>query len=232
MKILITSGGTKVKIDDVRHIGNMSTGKFGTEIARECLLAGHDVTLLRAKNSKSLVNKEFNFNQFELSDVIQYKEEFDSYKDRLYETEYSTFEDYMPRLFDLIETYNYDVIIMCAAVSDYGVVNSVDGKIDSSSNIDIKLFPYPKTINQIKTLSPNSKLVGFKLLVDSTEEELINASRKSIQSNNCDLIVANDLRDIKKGNHKIMMVTKDSIDRFDDKKDNLAKIVSIFINEL
>jgi len=78
MKILITSGGTKVKIDDVRHIGNMSTGKFGTEIARECLLAGHDVTLLRAKNSKSLVNKEIDFNQFELSDVLEYKKDFDN----------------------------------------------------------------------------------------------------------------------------------------------------------
>ena len=33
MKILITSGGTKVPIDDVRSITNMSSGKFGAEIA-------------------------------------------------------------------------------------------------------------------------------------------------------------------------------------------------------
>ena len=197
MKILITSGGTKVKIDDVRYIGNMSTGRFGTEIARECLLAGHDVTLLRAKNSKSLVKREIDLNQFELSDVAQYKKEFDLYKNRLHETIYSTFEEYMSLLFRLLEKDSYDVIVMCAAVSDYGVLNQVDGKIDSSGNVDIKLFPYPKTINKIKTLSHDSKLVGFKLLVDSTEEELIAASRKSIKNNNCDLIVANDLRDIK-----------------------------------
>ena len=35
MKILITSGGTKVKIDQVRHIGNMSKGTFGSKIAEE-----------------------------------------------------------------------------------------------------------------------------------------------------------------------------------------------------
>jgi phosphopantothenoylcysteine synthetase/decarboxylase len=33
MKILITSGGTKVPIDSVRHIGNFSTGRYGSEIA-------------------------------------------------------------------------------------------------------------------------------------------------------------------------------------------------------
>ena len=32
MKILITSGGTKVKIDLVRSITNMSRGTFGSQI--------------------------------------------------------------------------------------------------------------------------------------------------------------------------------------------------------
>jgi len=35
MKILITSGGTDVPIDDVRKISNMSSGKYGAEIATE-----------------------------------------------------------------------------------------------------------------------------------------------------------------------------------------------------
>jgi phosphopantothenoylcysteine synthetase/decarboxylase len=43
MKILITSGGTKIPIDTVRDITNMSTGTFGTKIAEECLRKGHDV---------------------------------------------------------------------------------------------------------------------------------------------------------------------------------------------
>ena len=37
MKVLITSGGTKVPIDTVRHIGNMSSGTFGAKIAFQLL---------------------------------------------------------------------------------------------------------------------------------------------------------------------------------------------------
>jgi phosphopantothenoylcysteine synthetase/decarboxylase len=44
MKILLTSGGTKVKIDRVRHIGNMSHGTFGSAIAKH-LLSWEDVNL-------------------------------------------------------------------------------------------------------------------------------------------------------------------------------------------
>ena len=42
MKVLITSGGTKVPIDTVRHIGNMSSGTFGAKIAFQLLELGHN----------------------------------------------------------------------------------------------------------------------------------------------------------------------------------------------
>ena len=37
MKILVTSGGTKIPIDRVRDITNMSTGTFGSKIAIELI---------------------------------------------------------------------------------------------------------------------------------------------------------------------------------------------------
>ena len=46
--ILITSGGTKVYIDEVRHVGNMSSGRFGADLAREALRLGHTVIFLYA----------------------------------------------------------------------------------------------------------------------------------------------------------------------------------------
>ena len=46
MKILVTAGPTREKIDPVRFISNYSTGTFGYEIAREALRRGHDVTLV------------------------------------------------------------------------------------------------------------------------------------------------------------------------------------------
>ena len=41
MRILITSGGTKVMIDGVRHISNMSKGTFGSAICKSFLEKGH-----------------------------------------------------------------------------------------------------------------------------------------------------------------------------------------------
>ena len=46
MNILITSGGTSEKIDQVRSITNHSTGQLGKMIAEHCLAEGASVTLL------------------------------------------------------------------------------------------------------------------------------------------------------------------------------------------
>jgi hypothetical protein len=61
----------------------------------------------------------------------------------------------------------------------------------------------------VKTTMPEVFLVGFKLLVGSTLEELSEAAWKSIEDNGCDLVVANDLTDIKANSHKLLLVRPD-----------------------
>jgi hypothetical protein len=51
----------------------------------------------------------------------------------------------------------------------------------------------------------------FKLLVNSTDEELTQEAKKSIEKNNCDVVVANDLRDIRQNNHRLLIVTKNDV---------------------
>ncbi len=51
MKILITSGGTREAIDQVRSITNHSTGRLGKEIAETFLKAGHQVSLVTTKSA-------------------------------------------------------------------------------------------------------------------------------------------------------------------------------------
>ena len=46
MKILVTAGPTREKIDPVRFISNYSTGTFGYELAGEAARRGYDVTLV------------------------------------------------------------------------------------------------------------------------------------------------------------------------------------------
>ena len=53
MNILITSGGTSEKIDQVRSITNHSTGQLGKMIAERFLDAGFPVTLVTSPNGCS-----------------------------------------------------------------------------------------------------------------------------------------------------------------------------------
>ena len=212
---LITSGGTQIPIDRVRHIGNMSSGTFGSKIAYEALKRGHYVYFLKAKGSKSPFDLHIDLNTKHLvSKIIKNLWFRFRYKKNYEEWEYKTFNEYKGELEAFLDAEEGvlgvdlppDVVILAAAVSDYGVENPVDGKIRSKGDLDIHLTPLPKLISSVRNkLGNDKKLVGFKLLVDSTNEQLQEAVMKSVKDNKCDMVVGNDLRDIKNNDHKLMI---------------------------
>lgn len=210
MKILITSGGTKIPIDKVRSITNMSNGTLGAKLATSALYYGHDVIFMKAEKSKSpmqvtidlakdgLAAAEMNFQAV--------KSCWNSMYHRYHEHTYKTFDDYQELLPQLIALYNPDVIILAAAVSDYAPKNVVDGKIRSGNDLTIELQPLPKCISTVRSIAPDAFIIGFKLLVDSTLENLVDAAKKSLKENDLDLVCANDLKTILQGNHTLYMV--------------------------
>jgi len=211
MKILVTSGGTKIPIDKVRDITNMSKGTFGSKIATELLKMGHDVLFFKSKYSRSPFEISYDFASDELtSDFFGRFSKFQELslkcRQKYKQMEYSTFDEYRERLERWIKIERPDVVMLAAAVSDYGVENPFDGKLRSNDLLTIKLVQLPKIIHLIKTWHPTCKLVGFKMLVNSKEYQLIEAAKRSIAENGCDMIVANDLADIKEGNHKVHLV--------------------------
>ena len=188
MKVLITSGGTKIPIDKIRCISNQSSGTFGRDIAEEFDKERQDVIFVNAKGSK----------QPTFIYIGHQKHEF------------ITFDDYRDTVLSLIQTEKPDIIILAAAVSDYGVKNAVDGKIRSSEDMVIELYKLPKVISEIRKLASEAVIVGFKMMVGSTEEELIEVAQASLVRNNIDLVVANDWTTIK-GNHTIHIVEPNDV---------------------
>lgn len=221
MKVLITSGGTVVKIDAVRKISNMSRGTFGSKIAdafynstafctdtsgvKEC---NCDIKFMMAKHSKIPTYPEINC------------------------ITYETFDDYADMLFRQLELFTPDIIVLAAAVSDYGVENYVDGKIRTTDDLVIRLKPLPKLISMVRGLAPKAVICGFKLLVNSTDDELKQACMDSLIKNDLDIIVGNDLRDIKAGNHRLLLYNKTGIDNkidyneYTSEQYDLAQIVA------
>lgn len=210
MKILVTSGGTKVPIDRVRSITNMSRGTFGSRIADAFFDKGLEafrasdkknyidkITFFMAKGSKKPMLQSLNNETYE-----------DGYRPIEY-LEYSTFDDYKSGIEELLKKETYDIIVVAAAVSDYGVANYYNGKYRSrEDDMCIKLVKLPKILPIMRKLAPDSVICGFKLLVDSTEDQLLEAMQKQITESDVDLVVGNDLRDIKANDHRLLVLSK------------------------
>jgi phosphopantothenoylcysteine decarboxylase/phosphopantothenate--cysteine ligase len=184
-KIIITTGGTIEKIDEVRSITNRSSGKMGVALAEECYLRGADVLLLRAKSS---VRPRY---------LI---------KEKIFET--------AEELFQLIKVniYDSDIFFQVAAVSDFKVDKIIKGKISSDDSINLKLVPQIKIINQIKKLSPKTTLIAFKAEYGLSEKDLINEGQKKLKESNADFVVANDIsrsdRGFESDNNEVYIISK------------------------
>lgn len=208
MKILITSGGTKVPIDRVRSITNMSKGTFGSRIAdafytklfNDQVMSrdfSHKITFFMAKGSKRPMRQSID------------NEYFDSGVDIMKYVEYSTFDEYKAGIEKLLSEEKFDIIVVAAAVSDYGVANYYNGKYRSrEDDMCIKLVKLPKILPIMRKLAPDAVICGFKLLVDSTTAELLNAMKNQIVESDVDLVIGNDLRDIKNDDHKLTVMSK------------------------
>lgn len=228
--ILVTSGGTQINIDPVRHfvnwwpedehydpigLKNMSRGTFGSMIANEFLKQGHRVIFLCAKHSKRPYIMSFDARQyvdnpdywlkFE-ADRISACNLFKKHGLLLREIEYDTFDDYANKLELILKGKRKpDITVLAAAASDYGVVEHTE-KIRSDDALQIQMFPLPKLIGSVKKWCPDTTLIGFKLLVKTDKLNLIEAAIKSIEVNGCEMVVANDLASIRNNNHTIHFV--------------------------
>lgn len=181
MNVLITAGGTRVPIDDVRHIGNMSSGAYGSLLAYEFYVMNH-VNVTYFVDAYSPHSNDYNSeDKSRRVKTIKYKDYYD----------YLTVKD-------LIQKEKFDVIISTAAVSDF-IVDKIEGKISSNDDeVYLKLKKAEKVICSFKDLSPSSMIVGFKLMASPTEEEKMAAIKKQLKC--VDYVVFNDINELRKGN--------------------------------
>ena len=227
-KIIITSGGTSEKIDNVRKITNSSSGKLGMTIANHLLEERNDIEIYYVCSKKSFRPTDERVNILEIDGTMDLK---------------NTIED-------LLLNEHIDYFIHAMAVSDYmtDYVTTIDrikdslrrnkdiddafdnierlngNKISSyENNLVIVLKPTPKIISIIKDLSPSTYLVGFKLLDGVSKDELIEVAKRLRDKNNCNLVVANDLSSIRNGEHIGYIVDKDDSIEEAYGKDDIAK---------
>jgi phosphopantothenate---cysteine ligase (CTP) len=247
MNILITSGGTTEKIDEVRSISNNSTGKLGKAIAEafsslektEKIYYLCGLSALLPETSKAEVRR--------IGSVAEL------------ETEVRR----------VLSSDRIDAVIHCMAVSDYSVgtvttskligssiceciralnlsdaseekthsiitdavlnTESISNSSKISSDMDdlvLILKKTPKIISLFKQLAPEAVLVGFKLLNDVSLETLIETGYGVLEKNNCDFVLANDLKDISSSQHIGYLIDKNkAVEKMTGKKEIADSIV-------
>lgn len=198
-RILIISGSTIEKIDDVRILTNRSSGKTGIELAKSCFERNADVKLLIGSSVQQIPN-------------FINAENFESVNDLISKID-----------------FNYDAIIVSAAISDY-TVDKQEGKISSEKKeLTLKLKQNPKVIEYIRK---NFKgiLVGFKLETKISEKELIEKAYKKLKESKLDLIVANKLEDVKFDENVVFIIDKNkNVEKVVGKKSLIADRILDFI---
>jgi len=164
-KVLITSGPTYEAIDPVRFIGNHSSGKMGSALAKRFADAGAEVIVVSGPS-----------NYFSSGEIIKVQ----SAEEMLKEVDKRHSEN--------------DIVIFAAAVSDYRPSDPKNQKIKKEDGVDslkIELIKNPDIAAEMGLKKKNQIHIGFAL---ETHEEESNAKSK-LKKKNFDLIVLNSLND-------------------------------------
>ncbi|MBR1750053.1 MAG: bifunctional phosphopantothenoylcysteine decarboxylase/phosphopantothenate--cysteine ligase CoaBC [Ruminococcus sp.] len=164
-KILVTAGATREAIDPVRYITNHSSGKMGVSLAKAAARRGAEVTLIHGA-------MEIDEPMFVRNIAVTSAQD----------------------MYDAVmaESDEQDIIIKAAAVADYTPLTTADSKLKKSDD-DLKI-ELKRTKDILKALGERKRegqiICGFSMETDNMLEN----SRKKLESKNCDMICANSLR--------------------------------------
>ena len=185
-KVLVTSGGTKEKLDPVRFITNNSTGKMGFAIARAAYLRGADVTLVYGNVSVPLPYGPKSVKIESAADMAEavkavYKEQ--------------------------------DIIIKAAAVADYTPETVSSEKVKKKDD-DLSL-PLKRTEDILAFLGKNRREDQFICGFSMETENMLENSKAKLTKKNVDMIVANNVKVSGAGfgtdTNVVTLITRDSV---------------------
>lgn len=220
MNVVITAGGTSEKIDNVRKITNSSSGKLGRIIANTFLKSDLELdTIFYVCSKQSLkpnhkkvkiILIESAADLLDAVSTILTTYQIDVFIHAMAVSDYTV--DYVTTaslLYNGRKHFLQDESSFKEFINNNHYILNREEKISSQEeDLMIKLKPTQKVISRIKTLSPKTVLVGFKLLNSVTKEELIDAGYNLLEKNNCNLVIANDLKQINEKEHKAFFIDK------------------------
>jgi len=184
-EIVITGGGTREKIDDVRYISNNSSGKMAYSLCLAAYFMGGNITFISTDEVQNLpLNIKFIYapSSSELNNALKQNIKKGSY------------------------------LFMIAAVSDYVCKKKYIGKLKKSKlgdNFNLELIKNIDILNNID--KKNIKTIGFKAELD--KKNALKSAENMLNEKNIDAVCLNILEDknsFGSQNNEITIITKKS----------------------
>ena len=175
VKVVITSGGTREYLDDVRVLTNISSGRLGSKIADKFINHGHDVVYVAPKNA--IMPSAYLVGQYEYRPVTDTNSVME------------VMEELVPKA---------QVVIQSMAVSDFTFDLTEATKLSGSDpeafvdHIRKTIRKTPKVISNFRMWNPLAVLVGFKFTVGKSTKELNRIAKDLMYTNQLDMVFAND----------------------------------------
>ncbi|MBQ7846178.1 MAG: bifunctional phosphopantothenoylcysteine decarboxylase/phosphopantothenate--cysteine ligase CoaBC [Clostridia bacterium] len=165
LRVMVTAGGTRERLDPVRYLGNDSSGKMGFAIAEAAKARGAQVTLVCGHTTAK---------QPEGIPTVRVESTCD--------------------LYDAVTTRapEMDVIIQAAAPADYRFANPSAQKMkkEAGKPLIFELVENPDIAAAVGAAKkPGQTLVGFA----AETENLLDNARRKLDKKKLDMIVANDV---------------------------------------
>jgi phosphopantothenoylcysteine decarboxylase/phosphopantothenate--cysteine ligase len=170
-RVVITAGPTLEAIDDVRFLGNRSSGKMGFALAAAAARRGAEVTLIAGPVS------------LPTPAGVGRRLDVESARD-------------MQQALGAVVA-EADVVVMCAAVSDFRPTMRAVGKLSRRANAPaaVPLTANPDLLAELGRGRTGTRplLVGFAAEIGATGEALVERARQKLSDKRCDVVVANDV---------------------------------------
>lgn len=187
IKVVVSAGPTEEDIDPVRFVTNHSSGKQGYAIAKDAVRWGADVVLISGPVELPPVEGA---HMVKVRSAVQMQEAVEK------------------------AAADADFVIMAAAVADYRPSSVADQKI--KKNDETMTVEFVKNPDILKGLGaskpPHQVLCGFAMETQNLDQN----AREKLESKNCDLLIANNLKTEGAGFHTdtnvVSLLKPDSIE--------------------
>jgi phosphopantothenoylcysteine decarboxylase / phosphopantothenate---cysteine ligase len=170
LKVVVSAGGTRERLDPVRFIGNSSSGLMGWALARAAVLRGADVRLVAANveiPAPPGVEVEAVGSTADLAQAMA------------------------------VATKNADIAVMAAAPADFTPAAASQTKIKKTADggLELTLVQTVDVLASLVQARTDSRqiLVGFAAETPSEDQTLLDLGRAKLARKGCDLLVLNEV---------------------------------------